>query len=45
MALYGQAFRLDSGHFANIVKTMTTIPYGRFSADYQRMRKMLESAG
>ena len=45
MALYGRAFRLDNNHFANIIKTMTTIPHGRFSADYRRMRRNLETAG
>ena len=45
MALYGRAFRLDSNLFASIIKTMTTIPYGRFSADFRQMRRMLESAG
>lgn len=45
MIWYGKAFRSNRGNFASIIKTMTSIPYGRFSADYRQMRRVLEKAG
>ena len=43
--LYGRAYRTDRTTFNGIVKMMTALPHGRFSADYARVRTMLQTAG